>query len=299
MLIVGMGGLGCPIARTLSGAGVGRLTLIDHDDVSLSNLHRQNLYTEIHVGKPKVQVAEKILSEVNSCVTVSGISEKLSPTNARSLIESHSLIIDAADSFVVSYLLSDLCAQLGKPMISGSVLKTSGYLGVFCGTDQRPAPSYRAIFPKPPLVTQSCESAGVTGPAVGVIANLMAQEALKVLMDDSDILMGKILSLELWNYAMQVVDFSNAPEPDRFSPIQTTSELNVDGIVLDVRTELEVVNQPFKNVDINIPLTELAGRLNELEEHRQIACRCQSGQRALVAAQTLIDAKFKNVVVLV
>ena len=112
VLIVGMGGLGCPIARTLSGAGIGRLTLVDHDDVSLSNLHRQNLYTEAHIGIPKVRVAEEILSEANSSISISGVSEKLSPSNARVLIESHSLIIDAADSFVVSYLLSDLCTCL-------------------------------------------------------------------------------------------------------------------------------------------------------------------------------------------
>lgn len=299
VLIIGMGGLGCPIARTLSGAGIGRLTLVDHDDVSLSNLHRQNLYTEAHIGIPKVRVAEEILSETNSSISISGVSEKLSPSNARVLIESHSLIIDAADSFVVSYLLSDLCTQLGKPMISGSVLKTSGYLGVFCGTKEHPAPSYRAIFPKPPMVSQNCESAGVTGPAVGVIANLMAQEAFKVLLDDSETLWGKVLTMELWNYAMQVVDFSKAPEPLRYSPIQNASEISDEGLILDVRSESEAANQPFENVDINIPLNQLSARLNELNKHRWIGCRCLSGHRALIAAQTLLEADFGNVVVLV
>jgi len=159
------------VASLLAGAGVGQITLVDHDTVSLSNLHRQTLFTEANVGQAKVYAAKERLKACNSEIQINAIAEALSPDNAEELIAQHTVVVDAADSFFVSYLLSDICLQQRVPLVAASVLQTGGYVGVFCGTEQQPVPSMRAIFPAPPLSAQNCDTAGVTGPSVGIIGS--------------------------------------------------------------------------------------------------------------------------------
>src|SRR5215470_3620711 len=132
VLVVGAGGLGCAVLQYLTAAGVGSLIVVDHDKVEESNLHRQPLYRMSDIGQPKVQAARAALAALNPATGIEAVCERLSSINAPRLVEDASVVIDAADSFAATYLLSDTCQRARKPLVSASVLGLSGYVGVFC-----------------------------------------------------------------------------------------------------------------------------------------------------------------------
>ena len=152
VLVVGAGGLGCAVLQYLTAAGVGRLIILDHDRVEESNLHRQPLYRMSDLGQPKVHAAGAALQALNPGTRIEALFERLSSVNAMPLVSAADVVIDAADSFAVTYLLSDTCQRLRKPLVSASVLGLAGYVGAFCGG----APSYRAVFPELPRSAGSC-----------------------------------------------------------------------------------------------------------------------------------------------
>ena len=305
VLVVGVGGLGAPVSSYLVGAGVGSITLLDHDVVELSNLHRQTLFKESDVGGSKALVAQERLLELNQSIEINGLNQSLSVDNARELISSHTVIVDAADNLFVSYLLSDLCFEYRIPLVAASVLQTSGYVGVFCGTKEHPAPSMRAIFPSPPRQAKSCSTSGVTGPSVGIVGSLQAQEVLKVIVNDKSQLLGKLLYVDCWLHSQNTVDFSDAQEPGRFATLISSNSITGDDQVLDVRTEQEIVQNPNALVTVKIPLQRLdknhqllAEELSDkLHKDRRIVCVCQTGQRAIVGAKVLMNAGFSDVAV--
>jgi len=297
VLLVGVGGLGSPVSLYLAGAGVGELTLVDPDVVSLSNLHRQILFTEADVNHSKADAAKARLNALNSEIKINAINAALTVSNADTLIDATTVVVDAADNFLVSYLLSDLCTRKRIPLVSASVISTHGYLGVFCGTQDNPAPSFRALFPNPPTTLNNCETTGVTGPSVGVIASLQAQETLKVITNDESQLLGKLLYLDLWNNQYNTVDFSAAVEPNDKADFIAMDQLAENDLLLDVRNIEELQQNPLPRAAINIPLPELGKRCKELDTTRRIVCVCQSGQRALNAANLLFKAGFENVAV--
>jgi len=308
VLIVGVGGLGSPVSTQLTGAGVGLITLVDQDVVSLSNLHRQNLFTEHDIGQAKALAGKQRLSAQNSEINIEAIPQSLSPSNAEKLVSSHTVVVDAADSFFVSYLLSDLCFKYRIPLVSASVLQTNGYVGVFCGTEKYTAPSMRAIFPSPPLTADNCDTAGVTGPSVGVIGSIQAQEVLKIIVQHPAQLLGKLLYLDLWDYRQNIVSFEGASEPTCVAPLIAERDLLETDVMLDVRSELEVQKQTRDRAGIHIPVDQIQQRHNELEKTRveldkkqgstrRIVCVCKSGQRALNAAHQLIELGHKNIAV--
>lgn len=295
VLIVGAGGLGSPVSLFLAGAGVGDITLVDPDIVSLSNLHRQILFQEADVNKAKVGVAQKRLTQLNSQIKLTAIQQSLNIDNVDSLVSQASIVVDAADNFLVSYLLSDACLTMRTPLVSASVLVTHGYLGVFCGTQEQPAPSLRALFPSPSSATKNCNNAGVTGPSVGIMGSYQAQEVLKVAIGDASQLRGKLMTLDLWDYRQHIIDFNNAQEPKNKANFVSLNNLNNGDIVLDVRSEKEHQAEPLTINAKNIPLDQLTDRLQELDPTRVIHCVCRSGQRALVAASVLINHDFTQV----
>lgn len=295
VLIVGVGGLGSPVSLFLAGAGVGKIILIDDDVVSESNLHRQILFQESDVDHLKVVAAEARLRALNSEIEIETVNLSLKPQNAQNLINQATVVVDAADNFLVSYLLSDICLATKVPLVTASVLTTHGYLGVFCGTAKRGAPSLRAVFPTPSKSTANCNTAGVTGPSVGVIGSYQAQEVLKVILGDDSQLLGKLMYLDLWDYGQSIVDFSHAPEPESYAPIIAIEELTDNDLVLDVRSKEEVEQKPLAYFSVNIPNTELATRLDEIDFNRRVICVCASGQRALSSANTLLNSGISNV----
>jgi len=297
VLIVGAGGLGSPVSLFLAGAGVGSITLVDPDAVSLSNLHRQILFQESDVNCSKAETAKIRLEKLNSQINLVAINQKLDINNAETLVKQATVVVDSADNFLVSYLLSDLCFNNRIPLVSASVLTTHGYLGVFCGTREQPAPSLRAVFPSPSSEAQNCNTAGVTGPGVGVIGSYQAQEVLKVIIGDDSQLLGKLMTLDLWDYRLHIIDFNGAKEPIKKASFASLHDLSKSDILLDVRTPQEHKDEPLSTNAINIPLHELPERLQELDQAQAINCVCRSGQRALVAAALLLDNDFAKVMV--
>lgn len=294
--IVGAGGLGCPVSAYLVGAGVGKITLIDHDIVSESNLHRQVLYRESDIGHFKTDVARQTLNDLNHEVDIVTFAERLTPDNVDSVLSSVDVVVDATDNFALSYLLSDFAYAQKKPLVSASVVKTVGYVGVYCWrTDTHEAcPSLRAVFPNPPEVGQDCNSVGVIGTAAGAIGTLQAQEVLKVILCDSAQLAGRLLYLDLWQYRQAIMDFSNAPEPAVSAEIINQSEWSDDDWVIDVRGVDECEMRP-KFSHQHTPVQELA--VEKLPRDKRLVFTCASGQRALAMADKAIAIGFTRVAV--
>lgn len=301
VLIVGAGGLGCQLGVQLAGAGVGNIHIVDSDLIELGNLHRQILFREADVGKPKAEVVRRELQATNSTVAVTASAYRATVKNAPTFISAVDLVLDATDNFPSSYLLSDECLRQGVPMLSASVNRTFGYLGIFCGTRHQPAPSLRAVFPSIPKSAQNCDTVGVTGPSVGIIASLQAQEALKVLIGDGAQLLGKLLYCDLWHFTQHVIDFSKATEPSaKQIELISKADLQKTDFVIDVRNqnEISVAPQPFSTHQ-KTPLTELmAGKLQKPKQACRLVVVCKSGQRALIGAQYLLNQGHARVAAL-
>ncbi|KAJ5670890.1 MoeZ/MoeB [Penicillium longicatenatum] len=188
VLLVGAGGLGCPAAQYLAGAGVGTLGLIDGDTVEISNLHRQILHRSRNVGKYKVDSAIEFLRELNPLVTYIAHRTHLTPDTAPFIFNEYDIVLDCTDNPAARYLISDTAVLLGKPLVSASALRTEGQLMVLNYPPRPPGdkdggPCYRCVFPKPPPADSvvSCADGGIMGPVVGTMGVLQALEAIKVI----------------------------------------------------------------------------------------------------------------------
>ncbi|KAJ5496499.1 hypothetical protein N7463_008486 [Penicillium fimorum] len=188
VLLVGAGGLGCPAAQYLAGAGVGTIGLIDGDTVEVSNLHRQVLHRTKNVGKYKVDSAIESLRELNPHPTYIAHRTHLTPEGAPAIFQDYDLILDCTDNPATRYLISDTAVLLGKPLVSASALRTEGQLMVLNNPPRAPSdktggPCYRCVFPKPPPADSvvSCADGGIIGPVVGAMGVLQALEAIKVI----------------------------------------------------------------------------------------------------------------------
>ncbi|XP_003224033.1 adenylyltransferase and sulfurtransferase MOCS3 [Anolis carolinensis] len=179
VLVVGCGGLGCPLAQYLAAAGVGRLGLVDHDVVELSNLHRQVLHRESRLGLSKAESAASALRELNSSVECEAYTLALNPSNATRLVEAYDIVADCSDNVATRYLVNDACVMAGKPLVSASALKMEGQLVVY---NHRGGPCYRCLFPKPPPpeTVTNCADGGVLGVVPGILGSLQALEVIKI-----------------------------------------------------------------------------------------------------------------------
>ncbi|KAJ4154125.1 hypothetical protein LMH87_010588 [Akanthomyces muscarius] len=182
VLLVGAGGLGCPAAAYLAGAGVGVLGLVDGDTVEVSNLHRQVAHSTSRVGMTKVESAITYLKELNPSITYKAHQTHLTPQNAASILSRYDLVLDCTDHPTSRYLISDVCVLLRKPLVSASAFQTSGQLLTLNSPPSR-GPCYRCVFPKPPPAESvvGCGEGGIVGPVVGAMGVLQALEAIKLI----------------------------------------------------------------------------------------------------------------------
>lgn len=282
VLVVGVGGLGSPVLQYLVGAGIGRITLVDADRVSTSNLHRQTLFRESDIGEFKAQVAATTLSQLNSDIQIRAITESLTPTNAMQLVTASTLVLDCADSFATTYILSDICRLTGVPLISASVLGFSGYVGGFCGT----APSIRAVFPDLPDRAMTCATAGVLGPVVGLIGAAQAQMALGYIIGQSPSPLGQLISIDMKTFRTGGFRFDGTPEPADDLRFISQSEILASDFVVELR---DLIEAPSSVTQTAMRLTvEAFKQSNALPSQSQRAVfACQSGLRAWQAATHL------------
>lgn len=290
VLVVGAGGLGSPLLHYLVGAGVGRLTVMDHDTVAESNLHRQPLYGIADLGRHKAMAAKDAAARLNPESAVSAMVERLQPSNAAELISAHDIAVDAADSLAVTYTLSDQCMRLGIPLVSASVVGWSGYVGAFCGG----APSYRAVFPDMPRRAMSCETAGVSGPAVGVLGSLQAHVVMALILGLQPSPLGRLTSLDFKALRFGGFSFLCAPEPAAILPFIDARDIKNDDRVIDLRSALEAPLLATPTA-LRMQLEELAA-LRPHDGQRTVLC-CRSGLRAWHAAKRLEADGFNNLAV--
>lgn len=205
VLIVGLGGLGAPVAAYLAGAGVGRIGLADNDVVSLSNLHRQILYTERQVGVPKVEAARERLSEISSGTRYDMWKEGLTPDNARVIIEKYDLVVDCTDNFATRFLIDEECEMARKPWIHGSVEEYYGQVAVFtCDSTHR----YRDIYSDwERLRLQPGEPKGITGPVAGVVGSFQALEVLKLIVGQKSQVKDRLYTMDFIRMEIENIDF--------------------------------------------------------------------------------------------
>lgn len=197
--IVGAGGLGAPAALYLAAAGVGKLSLIDDDNVALSNLQRQIIYTSADAGAPKVQRAKAALTELNPHVQVEAVAARLDTGNAANLLRGADLVLDGTDSFATRFAVNAACHELGITLISGAVGRWSGQVAAFKSgpTKQLPAterlPCYRCFVLEAPPNAETCAEVGIVGALTGIIGSMMALEAIKEIAGAGESLAGRIL----------------------------------------------------------------------------------------------------------
>lgn len=277
VLVVGAGGLGAPVLQYLVGAGIGRIRLVDPDDVEASNLHRQTLFRSADIGRPKVGAAAETLRDLNPDCRIEPVATALDPANAGDLAEGMDLILDCADSFAVAYILSDLCQAQGLPLIHAAVTGTEGYAGGFCGG----APSLRAIFPELPMQMGNCARDGVLGPVVGVLGAVQAQMAIGHLTGLPSPL-GRLVSYDGAAQRFGGFGFSGAPEPVRAPRFIAPGQIRPGDLIVDLRAEGEAPLFPGalrQSVESVATLTPAKGQ--------RVALCCRSGLRAFAAAERL------------
>ena len=316
VLVIGAGGLGCPILLYLAAAGVGHLTIIDADTVDVSNLQRQVLFTTADAGKPKAETAALRLSSLNPCITIAPLVARLNRANALDLIRAHDVVVDGSDNFATRYLVNDACVLAGKPLVYGAIQGFEGQASVF---NFNSGPTYRCLFPEPPApgTVPNCSEAGVLGVLPGLIGTVQATEAIKVLTGIGDPLCGRLL---LWNaltMTSRTLRFAADPAsraitglppegygetcavPSNSVPADelTVAELrSVQGSVqlIDVREDWERALgaiQPSVHVPLGALATEIAqAALASLDPRRETVVYCAGGVRSLKSLAPLRTA---------
>lgn len=181
VLVIGAGGLGCPILQYIATAGVGTIGIVDFDIIEIHNLHRQILYNEDQVGLPKTTTAKATVEKLNPLIKVLPFEEKMTINNASLIISKFDIVVDGSDNFSTRYLVNDTCVALGKTLVYGSILGFEGQLAVF---NHQGSKNLRDLFPEPPNPKDvpNCSFNGVLGTLPGMIGTIMAHETLKLII---------------------------------------------------------------------------------------------------------------------
>lgn len=281
VLVVGAGGLGVPVLQYLAGAGVGRITLVDPDRVEATNLHRQPIYGP-HLGRPKAEAAAAVLRDLNPDVRVDPLVDWLTPANAPGLVAAADLVLDCADSFAVSYTLSDVCLASGRPLVSAAVVGLAGHAGGFCGG----APSLRAVFPDLPDSVATCAGAGVLGPVAGMFGTIQAQMALAVLLGLAPSPLGLLVRHDMAGFRSASFRFDAAPEPAAPHRFIAKTDLRPDDLVVDLRDAAEAP-VPASPQALRLGLESIGPDAPCPGAGQRAVFACRSGLRAWRAADRL------------
>ncbi|RIL07461.1 MAG: molybdenum cofactor biosynthesis protein MoeB [Proteobacteria bacterium] len=282
VLVVGVGGLGCPALQYLCAAGVGTLGFIDFDSVQESNLHRQILFGVGELGLPKVEAALRQLSNSNPYVRLLPFEERLSPQNAAEIIGEFDLVIDGSDNFATRFLVNDSCVVLAKPFVAASIAGFEGQISVYncLQPDGSRGPTYRCLFPEPPPpgAVPSCAEAGVLGILPGILGIIQANEAIKVLTRIGEPLAGKLLVINALDLSTRMVRFSRNEEAIKQTAIQE-----------DYPDERFHIGGEF------IPMDQIGAKADLIPRDRMVVVYCHSGQRsAYIVHELQVQLGFEN-----
>lgn len=292
VVVVGAGGLGSTLLPLLAGAGVGYLRIWDPDRVELHNLHRQTLYIEEDVGQPKALCAARALAARNRDCVTEARQQALRASTVGQALSQVDLAIDAADSFAVTYTLSDACRPRNIPLISASVLGRQGYVGGFCGG----APGYRALFPRLPASAASCDTAGVMGSAVATLGAMQAQMALSVLLGHTPSPLGSMINCDFSQWHFRAFRFDDAQEPTQPAiPFIDRDLLRADDCIVELRSLAEAPHSVAAQAERLLPDAIAAW---QPPADRRVVLVCASGIRAAKAAAALAQRGVKRLAIL-
>ncbi|CAG5087027.1 HesA/MoeB/ThiF family protein [Parvicella tangerina] len=302
VLIIGVGGLGCPVAQYLVGAGVGRVGLVDGDTVDLSNLHRQVLYTEEDCRSPKASAAMRHLKNLNSTVELEAFDSYLSEAMALELFDRFEIIIDCTDNIPARLLINDVCCKLDKAWVYGGVRQFEGQVSVF---NHENGPSYKCLFPNHAVNQASCIDEGVLGTSPGIVGTYMANETIKLILGIGDLLSGKLMVINFLSNSTHIYVVKRNPENfvfGEFETIRTITPIELknkfgkeDFLLIDVREANEVAICTLPDA-IHLPLSTFSTSYEviENETRRPIIAYCHHGMRSLQALQFLQSKGFQN-----
>jgi len=326
VLIVGAGGLGCPVLSYLTGAGVGHIGILDADLVEKTNLHRQFLFGISNIGQPKTEAVIKHLQNLNPHISFTEHFLRLRPKNAIDIINNYEIIVDATDNFPTRYLINDACVILDKPFVSGSIDRFQGQISVFNYADYTGAkgPTYRCFFPVPPSpeTAPDCSQNGVLGVLPGIIGNLQASEVIKMITGAGNVLNGKVLVVDtlrssFYSFALKrnenaveqamklkeniinfdYDDFCQSSLSDKIKQIssQELSKklISQDSIqLIDIR---ENGRLDYIEGSINIPRSGLDKSISHIKRDMPVVIYCDLGTNSLITTKFLTELGFDNI----
>ncbi len=208
-LIIGLGGLGAPVALYLAAAGVGELVLVDFDEVDLTNLQRQIVHSHEAIGTPKVHSAQQTLNRINPRCRTLPVHGRLEGEALEEAVAEADVVLDCSDNFVTRYAINHACVRQGKPLVSGSAIRWEGQVAVF--NDHPEAPCYHCLYGDSGELDASCAANGVLAPVVGIIGSIQATEAIKLLVGTGEPLSGRLLLLDA--LTMELRTLKLRPDP--------------------------------------------------------------------------------------
>ncbi len=323
MLVVGAGGLGSPVLAYLAAAGVGRIGIVDDDEVDETNLQRQVLFGTSDVGRAKVAAAQARLHDLNPQIAIDPIPVRFTVANARELVRLYDVVVDGTDRFASRYLVNDACVLERKPDVYASIFRFDGQVSVFGAPG---GPCYRCLYPEAPPahLAPTCAEGGVLGVLAGIVGTLQAAEALKMVLGIGTPLVGRLLLVDALDARMREVRVARDPACPLCGDAPTIRDVGtlasdddaIDGTaadhelaaadlaaflereplarVLDVRDPHEKALGPFPNA-IEIPTTELEERMHELDSATPYVVACRVGTKSRWALARLHDAGFTRV----
>ena len=317
VLVIGAGGLGCPILQYLTAAGVGNLGIVDYDVVSESNLQRQILYTPEDLNKSKAETAAEKLKLQNPFVNFTVHNFGLDKENVLELFRQYDIIVDGSDNFPTRFLINDACVIENKPLVSGAIYKFFGQVSVYNYND---GPTYRCIFPEQPEEDElpNCSTIGVIGVIPGIIGSLQANEVIKIIIGKGEILSGTLLQIDTLTFQIDRIQFERDPEmadikelgeygstcaidleekpihsidaKDLFEKINNNTDLEI----FDVRT----IDQ-FNNYNIGGKITEIEDLLfksEDLPKDKLVVIVCEFGEKSAAIVEHLqFNENFQNI----
>ena len=321
VLVIGAGGLGCPILLYLVALGVGNIGIVDFDTVEQSNLQRQVLFSDSDVGRSKAIVAKEKLENQNPLVSIKAFDEALTNNNAIDLFNQYDIIVDGTDNFSTRYLINDASILTGRPLVYGAIHKFEGQVSVF---NYNNGPSYRCLFPTPPIANSvpSCSEIGVIGVLPGLIGMQQANEVVKIILNIGNVLSGRLMvynamqasffelkinkKLDLAEFGIKNEDDFKSFDYDYFCGLSGAIESSIskeefeslpeNTLVLDVRENWEEPKINNKEV-LNIPLQELNSLHHKIPKDKVVYVVCQKGIRSQSAIAFLNEEHgFENLI---